>query len=238
MHLYADQNLSGSFIGYDAQTDHWLFIDSARCDSATLPASTFKILGTLIALESGVASDADHVIAWDGRDYGRAATNRDLALREAYDVSVYWYFREVVRGIGPAGFKHWLDTLGYGNADTTGGYDQCWVMGGLRITPRQQIAFLRKVQAEELPFSPRTYGIAKDIMVREDTVGHILRAKTGWAMGDSGSVGWYVGWVEAPQRAPYFFANRVTTSDTTHASFAQARIAIAKAVLREAGAWP
>lgn len=237
-HLYTDQQLSGSFIGYNAQTDHWLFIDSARCDSATLPASTFKILGTLIALESGVAADADHVIAWDGRDYGRAAANRDLTLREAYDVSAYWYFREVVRRIGPAGFKHWLDTVAYGNADTTGGYDQCWVRGGLRITPRQQIAFLRKVQAEQLPFSPRTYGITKDIMVREDTLGHVLRAKTGWAAGDFGDVGWYVGWVEAPQRVTYFFANRVTTSDTAHATFAPARISIAKAVLKEAGAWP
>ncbi len=94
------------------------------------------------------------------------------------------------------------------------------------------------VQAEQLPFSARTYAIAKDIMVREDTLGHILRAKTGWAMGNGGSIGWYVGWVEAPQHAPYFFANRIFTKDTAHASFAEARIEIAKAVLREVGAWP
>ncbi len=236
--LYNAEQLSGSFIGYDAERDHWLFIDSARCDSATLPASTFKILGTLIGLESGVLPDSGHVIAWDGTDYGRPAADRDLTLSEAYDASVYWYYRETVRRIGPAGFQHWLDTVGYGNADTTGGYDRCWVRGGLRITPRQQIAFLRKVQAEELPFSARTYTITKDIMVREDTLGHVLRAKTGWAMGDAGSVGWYVGWVEAPERAPYFFANRVTTSDTAHATFGQARISIAKAVLREVGVWP
>jgi len=57
-------------------------------------------------------------------------------------------------------------------------------------------------------------------------------------MGDAGSIGWYVGWVEASDRAPYFFANRISTSDTAHATFAQARVAIAKAVLREEGAWP
>jgi beta-lactamase class D len=119
--LYTDQQLTGSFIGYDAQRDHWLFIDSAQADSATLPASTFKILGTLIGLETGVLPDSSHVIAWDGSDYGRPAANRDLTLREAYDASVYWYYRETVRRIGPAAFKHWLDTVGYGNADTTGG---------------------------------------------------------------------------------------------------------------------
>lgn len=237
-HLYTDQQLGGSFIGYDAQHDHWLYIDSAQCDSATLPASTFKILGTLIGLESGVLPDAEHVIAWDGNDYGRPAANRDLTLREAYDASVYWYFRETVRRIGPAGFKHWLDTVGYGNADTTGGYDRCWVRGGLRITPRQQIAFLRKVQGRALPFSARTYDLTESIMVRADTLGHVLRAKTGWAMGDAGSTGWFVGWVEAPHRAPYFFANRVSTADTAHATFAEARITIAKAVLKDAGVWP
>ena len=237
-HLFADRQVQGSFIGYDGQQDQWLFIDSAQCDVATLPASTFKILGSLIGLESGVVPDSNHVIEWDGNDYGRAAANRDLSLRQAYDVSAYWYFRDVVRRIGPAGFKHWLDTVGYGNADTTGGFDQCWVRGDLHITPRQQIGFLRKVYAEELPFSARTYALTKAIMVREDTLGHVLRAKTGWAEGDQGSIGWYVGWVEAKDRAPYFFATRISTSDTAHASFGNDRIAITKEVLREAGVWP
>jgi beta-lactamase class D len=237
-HLFADRQVQGSFIGYDGQQDQWLFIDSAQCDVATLPASTFKILGSLIGLESGVVPDSNHVIEWDGNDYGRVAANRDLSLRQAYDVSAYWYFRDVVRRIGPAGFKQWLDTVGYGNADTTGGFDQCWVRGDLHITPRQQIGFLRKVYAEELPFSERTYALTKAIMVREDTLGHVLRAKTGWAEGDQGSIGWYVGWVEAKDRVPYFFATRISTSDTAHASFGNDRIAITKEVLREAGVWP
>ncbi|MBK8226807.1 MAG: class D beta-lactamase [Flavobacteriales bacterium] len=237
-HLFSDQLLNGSFIGYDAHAGRWLFIDSALCDSATLPASTFKILGTLIGLESGALPDAEHVIAWDGRDYGRPAANRNLTLREAYDASVFWYYRETVRRIGPAGFKQWLDTVSYGNADTTGGFDQCWVRGGLRITPRQQIDFLRKLHDGQLPFSARTSAITKDIMLREDTLGHVMRAKTGWAMGDAGSIGWYVGWVEAPERAPYFFANRISTNDTAHATFAQDRIEIAKKVLRAEGVWP
>jgi len=237
-HLFTDRHVQGSFIGYDAQQDQWLFIDSAQCDVATLPASTFKILGSLIGLESGVVPDSNHVIEWDGNDYGRAAANRDISLTQAYNVSVYWYYREVVRRIGRAGFKQWLDTVGYGNADTTGGYDQCWVRGDLRITPRQQIDFLRKVYTEELPFSARTYALTKAIMVREDTLGHVLRAKTGWAEGDIGSIGWYVGWVETEDRAPYFFATRISTSDTTHATFGNDRITITKEVLQDVGVWP
>lgn len=237
-HLYDAERLTGSFILHDAGRDHWVFVDSSQADVATLPASTFKILGSLFALETGIVKDADQVKSWDGADYGREAANRDLNLRQAYDVSVYWYFRDVVREAGPETFKRWLDRVEYGNTDTTGGYDQCWVRGRLHITPRQQVHFLEQVQREELPFSERTYAIVKDIMVREDTLGHVLRAKTGWAIADEGSIGWYVGWVEAPVGGPWFFANRVMTPDTAHATFAGARITITKAVLREVGAWP
>lgn len=237
-HLYTDQQLSGSFILHDAGRDQWYYIDSAQAHVATLPASTFKIFGSLFALETGVVKDAEELFKWDGTDYGRAAANRDLDLKQTYDVSVYWFFRDAVRRAGPATFKQWLDTVGYGNADTTGGYDRCWVRGNLQITPSEQIRFLEQVQREELPFSPRTYDIVKDIMVRTDTLGYTIRAKTGWAMDDSGSIGWYVGWVEAPEGGPYFFANRVSTADTAHATFGEARIAITTEVLRDLGMWP
>ena len=239
-HLYTDQGVSGSFILHDAGTDHWLYIDSAAADSGTLPASTFKIFSTLYALETGIATDADFVIPWDGVDHGRPAINKDLTLREAYDLSAYWYHREIARRAGPAVLKHWMDTVGYGNADTSGGFDKAWVAGNLRITPRQQIAFLENVQREELPFSERTYEIAKAIMVREDTLGHVLRAKTGWADGPMGNVGWYVGWVEAPKgQGPYFFANRLVTTDTVPpGNFGPARINIAMEVLKREGMWP
>lgn len=236
--LYTDHQLIGSFILHDTERDHWDYIDSAQADVATLPASTFKIFGSLFALETGVVRDAEEVHPWDGQDYGRAAANRDMNLRDAYNVSVYWFFRDAVRKAGAATFKQWLDTVGYGNADTIGGFDQCWLRGNLHITPHQQIQFMEQVQREELPFSPRTYNIVKDIMVRADTLAHTMRAKTGWSMGDGGDIGWYVGWVEAPEGGPYFFANRVSTADTAHATFGEARISITMEVLRELGMWP
>jgi len=237
--LYDSLQVTGSFVMHDVGRDHWLYIDSAQADVATLPASTFKIFSSLYALESGVATDADFTIPWDSVDHGRAAINRDLSLREAYDLSAYWYHGELARRAGPATLKHWLDTVGYGNADTSGGFDRAWVAGGLRITPRQQVAFLERLQRNELPFSLRTMTIVKGIMVREDTLGHVLRAKTGWAMGDEGSMGWYVGWVESDgSTGPFFFANRIFTTDTQSTTFAEARRSIALAVLQEVGAWP
>lgn len=236
---YTDQQLKGSFILHDVASDRWLYVDSAQADVATSPASTFKIFSTLYGLETGVVKDSTDVIKWDGTDYGRAAINKDLSLREAYDNSAYWFHREIARRAGPAVIKQWLDTIGYGNTDTTGGYDRTWVAGNLRISPRQQIEFLEKVQREELPFSDRTYAITKDIMIRKDTLGYVLRAKTGWAVGDTSEIGWYVGWVETPDgRGPFFFANRVMTNDTNSTTFASSRISITMEILKEQGIWP
>ena len=90
-HLYDSLQLEGTFLLHDAASDRWTSIDSAGADLASSPASTFKVLGTLIGLETGVLSGPDHVLAWDGQDRGRPEINEDLDLREAYRTSAYWY---------------------------------------------------------------------------------------------------------------------------------------------------
>lgn len=237
--LYDEARLQGSFILHDLGRDHWVYIDSAQADVGTLPASSFKIFSSLYGLESGVVKNAEFVIPWDSVDYGRAIINRDLTLRESVVHSAYWYHREVARRAGPATLKHWLDTVGYGNADTSGGYDRTWVVGGLRITPRQQVDFLTRLVRNKLPFSQRSMDIVKDITLQEDTLGYRLHGKTGWAMGRDGSTGWFVGWVEKEDGSgPYVFANRCLTSDTLSETFASARRAISIAVLQDIGVLP
>ena len=237
--LYDSAHVSGSFILHDVGRDHWVFIDSAQADVATLPASTFKIFSSLYGLESGVIADADLVIPWDGTDHGRSEIEQDLTLRQSVQRSAYWYHREIARRAGGATLKHWLDTVGYGNADTSGGFDRTWVAGGLRITPRQQVDFLERLQRNDLPFSQRTIDIVKDITLQEDTLGYTLHGKTGWAMGSEGSIGWFVGWVEkADGSGPYIFANRLHTADTLSQTFGPSRRAIAIEVLERMGVLP
>lgn len=236
---YDSAQVTGSFILHDVGRDHWIYIDSAQADVASLPASTFKIFSSLYGIETGVVPDADAVFAWDGTDYGRPEANTDLTLRESVRSSVYWFHRDIARRAGGATLKYWLDTVGYGNADTSGGYDQCWVRGNLRITPREQVSFLERLQREELPFAPRTFDIVKEVTLQEDTLGYRLHGKTGWAMGAQGSTGWFVGWVERnDSTGPFFFANRIHTPDTLSETFGPARRAISVAVLKEAGVLP
>lgn len=237
--LYDSFQVKGSFVMHDVGRDHWLYIDSSEADVATLPASTFKLFSSLYGLESGVVKDADEVFTWDGIDHGRPEVNKDLTLREALKVSAYWVHRDIARRAGGATLKHWLDTVGYGNADTSGGFDRCWLAGGLRITPRQQVDFLERLQRNDLPFSQRTMDIVKEISLQEDTLGYALHGKTGWALGGDGSTGWFVGWVEkADSTGPFIFANRVRTPDTLSNTFGPSRRAISLEVLRRVKVMP
>ena len=64
---FADEGTAGTFVGY--KTDDYLIIASDKNRSAEprLPASTFKIPNSLIALETGVVQDPDKdVFKWDG----------------------------------------------------------------------------------------------------------------------------------------------------------------------------
>src|SRR5687767_10286189 len=62
-------NGSGEFTVYN--------LDRYR-DSAYLPASTFKIVNSLIGLQTGKIVSDSMVIPWDGVDRGRSDCNRDM----------------------------------------------------------------------------------------------------------------------------------------------------------------
>src|SRR5690606_11131914 len=67
-----------------------------RAAQRFLPASTFQSPNSLIALETGVESGPEHVLAWPGRvpedaDFLPPSWSRDHSLRLAFGRSVLWY---------------------------------------------------------------------------------------------------------------------------------------------------
>ena len=61
-------SLKGSTTIYDLKNKKWLYTDSLDAEKETLPASTFKILNSLIALEQKAVSDENQIINWDGTE--------------------------------------------------------------------------------------------------------------------------------------------------------------------------
>ena len=94
------QGFEGAFVLYDLQNDRYLRYNPAQSAERLLPASTFKILNALIALETGAIPGEDYVIPWDGRDYEIESWNQDHTLKTAFQNSVVWYYQEVARRWG------------------------------------------------------------------------------------------------------------------------------------------
>jgi beta-lactamase class D len=229
---FAAYGVTGAFVLYDPGADTFTFYDRERCHQRFIPASTFKIVNALIALETGVAGDENHPIAWDGVKRGVSAWDRDHTLKSAFAASAVWYYQELARRIGPERMQHHLDKLAYGNGDIAGGIDRFWLTGGLRISPLEQIALLVRLHRGQLPFSARSQDIVKSIMIQRQGEGYTLRAKTGWAQLDQ-DIGWYVGYIEKGGDA-YFFATCVTSAPGNK-DFARSRQEITTLILRDLG---
>ena len=99
---FTDAGTAGTFVGY--KVDEYLVIasDSVRSGAAKLPASTFKIPNSIIALETGVVGDPDtDVFKWDGIKRPIEAWNRDHTMRTAIAASAVPVYQEIARRIGP-----------------------------------------------------------------------------------------------------------------------------------------
>jgi beta-lactamase class D len=202
---FKDYGGKGCFILYDLHNDRYDSYNLPRCEERFLPASTFKIFNSLVALETGVIADEKTIIPWDGVDRGFTSWNKDQDMQSAIKNSTVWFYQELARRIGQERMQHYINLVGYGNKDISGGIDVFWLQGGLRISPQEQIEFLKRLYRNALPFSQRTIDIVKQVLVYEQTDAYTMRAKTGWVSRVKPEIGWFVGYVEQ-QANVYFFA--------------------------------
>ena len=203
------KTVSGYFEGFDAcvlaverTRFHERVIEATpdRCRLPLSPCSTFKIPNALIGLETGVVTGPDDRKAWDGTERERAVTNRDHTLTSAIANSVVWYFQALARDVGAARMAEWLDRLGYGNADISGGIDRFWLGSSLRIDASGQLEFIKALWHGTLPFASSHQSEVRDMLALESDLPGRLHGKTGSCPGDpeAGAPphGWFVGWVD------------------------------------------
>ncbi len=203
---FAEEQVTGAMALFDTRDGKLLCSDPSKCEKGYLPASTFKIANTIIGLETDVVSDADSPLPWDGKEYSNPAWNRDHTLRSAVQVSCVPCFRDIARKVGEARMQDWVNRLDYGNHDISGGMDLFWLRGQLRITPFQQIDFLRRLDGGKLPISEHTLDVVRDVITLDVTPEYVLRGKTGSAVPpeEPEEVYWFVGFVEIGDRRVFF----------------------------------
>ena len=207
---FVDDGTSGTFVAYDVDDYFIVASDRVRSGEALLPASTFKIANSLIALETGVVDDPDKdVFKWDGTNYPLKEWNRDHTLRSAIAASVVPVYQEIARRIGTERMQKYVDLMDYGNRDIGGGIDQFWLTGNLRIDPVQQIDFLDRLRRGVLPVSKRSQELTRDILTVTKVGDATLRTKSGLLGAEQGkpSLGWMVGWAEKGSQQTVFAMN-------------------------------
>lgn len=231
--FFDEYDVKGSFLLYDLKQNHYISYDTKRCRKGFLPASTFKIMNSMIALETGV-TDTSTLLPWNGNQHWNEAWNKDMKLREAFHVSCVPCYQEIARKIGLERMKHYIDITNYGNMDIRPEtLDNFWLQGNSRITQFEQIDILRKLYHHQLPFSKENMMLFKQIMIAEQTGAYTLRAKTGWAQADQQNTGWYVGYIETRDNI-YFFATHIEKPISPEGSgnFGAARQIITKNILK------
>ncbi len=203
----------GCFVMLDAAESRYVRHNPRRCAERFSPCSTFKIPNSLISLETGVLSDADYELKWNGVKGWREITNQDHTLRSAFKHSVVWYYQRAAEMVGKKRMQQWLDRLDYGNRDMSAGLTQFWLGRSLKISADEQVAFLLRLHRGDLALSTRSQRIVKDIMVLSGEGGWVLRGKTGTNADEGRTVlGWFVGYLTNGERT-YVFALNIEGRD-------------------------
>ena len=188
------------------------------CDHRNSPASTFKVALVLAGYETGILVDAkeplwpyrDEYKSWD-LDWKKKPTDPTSWLQD----SVVWYSRLLVQKMGRRKVQNFVDAFDYGNRDLSGSIkfketlpEAVWVDSTLRISPMEQVEFLRKLVNRQLPLQSETYDKALAVIpTYPGPGGWTVHGKTGTGdqeLTDHHQYGWFVGWAENGPRKIVF----------------------------------
>ncbi len=208
------------------------------CEVGQIPASTFKIPHSMIALELGIVDINATIFKWDGQPRAFKMWETDLDFKGAFHKSCVPCYQEVARKIGPSRMKYMLDTLHYGHMKLDSNtIDNFWLRGESKISSYEQIEFLRRFYDGELPISDRTRQIMREMMIMSKTDKYILSGKTGWAMNSEDNLGWFVGFVEKNDNIFYFATQVRPRPELDMDDFAEIRKTVTYDALKFLGGW-
>jgi beta-lactamase class D len=231
---FKEAGVDGTFVLMNLKTGNGTIFNKKRSEKRFLPASTFKIMNTLIALESRSISSIDEVFKWDGTQRSFEAWNKDLSVREAFRVSAVWVYQEMARRTGREKIEKWMVDCAYGNMKTGPEIDRFWLDGETAISAQEQVWFLKSLYNEKLPFSKDVQQQVKELMLADSAGDKRLYAKTGWAARVEHQIGWYVGFVENGEDAWIFALN----IDINKEEDTRYRIEITRNILDSEGIFP
>jgi len=112
---FRELGVEGSILIYDLNNDRIYQHNPQRNAKPFLPASTFKILNSLISLETDVIEHELSLLNWDGIERAIPEWNRDLNMKEAIELSAVWFYQVLARRVGHEQMQKLVAQADYGN---------------------------------------------------------------------------------------------------------------------------
>lgn len=201
-------SVKGSILIFDVNKSKYYSNDLEYAKTSHLPASTFKIPNSLIALELGIVETDTSTILWDGKKRRFKIWEQDLSFRDAFHFSCVPCYQEIAAKVGVERMIDYTNKFQFGkmvlDSNTLTNF---WLEGNSGINQFQQIEFLQSLEASQLQISERTESIMKRMMLITKNDSIELRGKTGWSNFEKVNNGWYVGYVKRQENTYYFATN-------------------------------
>lgn len=206
---------TGAFVVKDLSDGSIVKYNEKLLNERDNPCSTFKIVNSLIAIDSGVMKVSDSKMKWDGKKREIATHNQDQDMQSAMTNSVVWYFQKVAEKIGKDRMKEYLHTLKYGNEDISSGLTNFWLGkgGSLLVSPYEQVDFMERLFENKLPVKKESMSDVRQLIKLKTEGDNTLFGKTGTSSG--AKFGWFVGAVKHKDKT-YVFATNIRANENAY----------------------
>ena len=190
------------------------------CAARYTPASTFKLAIALMGYDAGILQDA-HAPVWDYQpsypDWGGDDWRKPVDPTHWIKYSVFWYSQQIGEKLAWRACSNTRPRLATATrmcraTRKNNGTQGAWHVSSLRVSPLEQLDFLRRLARRQLPVKPQAYDMAEILFdAGVDADGWKIHGKTG--TGSPGSFGdydrehaygWYVGWARKNGRELVF----------------------------------
>jgi beta-lactamase class D len=213
----------GSILIYDFNNNNYYSNDFNWAETDHLPASTFKIPHSLIALDLGIVSNENTILKWNGKKRDYKIWQQDLTFKQAFHFSCVPCYQEIAQQVGEKRMNEFVRKFNYGDMEIyKDNIDTFWLTGNSKISQFEQIDFLKRLYLSKLPISKNTEQIFKELFIVNQNNDFTLRAKTGLSINNEKYNGWYVGYLER-QKNIYFFATNISPKDKYQKMFNKKR---------------
>ena len=101
--------VNGSILIYDNDKNTFYSNDFDWAKNGKLPASTFKIPNSIIAVELGIIENDTTILKWNGEQRKMDIWEKDLSFKDAFRISCVPCYQEIARKIGTIKMKEYLE---------------------------------------------------------------------------------------------------------------------------------